>query len=117
MPSATAAAAAAASAEVSPVASRKGLRLDKAKVKSENNRSLRKMKKNRSIVRQMLFPNSNSSSAAAAAAAAAPSSAPTAAAKARGKELAISAKDNNQGRTEAVWNLGFGLVHASTISS
>ena len=38
---------------------RGGVDASKAKVKSENNRSLRKMKKNRSIVRQMLFPNSN----------------------------------------------------------
>ena len=51
-------------AAASPAASvrKGGPRVDvrsKAKVKSENNRSLRKMKKNRSIVRQMLFPNSN----------------------------------------------------------
>ena len=61
---------ASAAAEASPAASgrkgggggvgglRGGVDASKAKVKSENNRSLRKMKKNRSIVRQMLFPNS-----------------------------------------------------------
>ena len=61
-------ASAATAAEASPAASarkggggvglRGGVDASKAKVKSENNRSLRKMKKNRSIVRQMLFPNS-----------------------------------------------------------
>ena len=69
---------------MSPVASRKGgggLRVDsKAEVKSENNRSLRKMKKNRSIVRQMLFPSNpttnNSATAATVAAAGSVASSP-----------------------------------------
>lgn len=76
----------------------------KAKVKSENNRSLRKMKKNRSIVRQMLFPTANHNSGAsssATAAAAAVASAPSAAAAARprgnggGKKAALDEANVN----------------------